>query len=118
MPSRLTSSVFVAALLRRVQAEGGFAYVARRGNGSAGAVFLAVYRHATGDYELLAPAPSGPDDDDPASGGRSFVADRFLEDSDALRRFIESESRFDPDFWLVEIENLKSDIAALVTIAQ
>lgn len=118
LPIRLTSAVFVASLVRRVQGDGGFAYVARRGDDSAGAVFVAVFRPDTGSYAMFVPAPPSLDDETAEAGGRSFVTGPEFGDGEALRQFTESEARFDPDFWLIEIESFRSDIGALITIAE
>lgn len=116
MPVRVTSALFVAALVRRVQAGGGFAYVIRRGHVAAGAVFVAFHRAETGGYDLFAPGP--PDDAASPSGGRAFMAGRPLADAAQLHDFVGGEARFDPDFWLVEIENWHAPPGDLITIVE
>ena len=94
---RVASHIFVAALLRRAQAAGAFATVLRSGERSAGAVFVVSLfgRDAT----LYAPAPSDPD------GARRH--EPVLEDVDerAVAERLASEARFDPDHWVIEIED-------------
>ncbi|WP_306118144.1 MULTISPECIES: DUF1491 family protein [unclassified Roseitalea] len=118
MVARLTTTIFVAALIRRVQAGGGFAYVARHGNDEAGTLFVAFHRAEDGRYDLFQPAP--PD----LSGARDTVAQAHMfvpgpsvSDALALRDFAEREARFDPDFWLVEIENWTEPVDALIALA-
>ena len=95
---RVTTELWVSALVRRVFASGGFAAVMRRGAAEAGAVFVAV-RDRTGHVTLYGPAPQtsyeagAPDD-------RHFMP-VAAQDTDL---YIEREVRFDPDIWLVEVE--------------
>ena len=42
MTARVKSDFWVSVLIRRVQIEGGFAYLARRGAPEAGAIFIKV----------------------------------------------------------------------------
>lgn len=95
---RVTTELWVSALVRRVFASGGFAAVMRRGASEAGAVFVAV-RDRSGHVTLYGPAPqtsyeAGRPDD------RHFMP-VVAEDADG---YIEREVRFDPDIWLVEVE--------------
>ncbi|WP_018239137.1 DUF1491 family protein [Ensifer sp. BR816] len=99
---RVKTHIFVASLLRRVFAGGGYAAVLRKGAEEAGALFIRQ-RTRLGTETLYAPAP------------QSF----FEEETDSLRKFevrlrdaqaevidgaLSSEIRFDPDCWIVEIE--------------
>lgn len=99
---RLKSGFFVAALVRRAMGEGAFAAVTAKGSDDAGAIFVVVDR-LDGTADLHAPAPQA-----------------MMEDRDADRRFetvlaavprfevverLERERRFDPDCWVVEIED-------------
>jgi len=96
---RLTSTLFVAQILRRVFADGGFAAVVRHGAESAGAIFLTV-RMRDGTVRLYAPAAQMLAGED---GDRRFMEEPPLEEAALARRF-EREARFDPDFWIVELE--------------
>ena len=96
---RVTSAFFVALLLRRVFADGSFAAVARRGAAEAGAVHV-LARGREGALALFAPASQTEAADD---GGRRFMREA-LADEAALDARLAREARFDPDFWLVEIE--------------
>lgn len=96
---RLTSELFVAALVRRVFADGNFAAVERRGASAAGAVFVCA-RARDGSVRLFGPAPQTLAEPD---GERRFTEER-IEGEEGLARRLEREARFDPDFWLVDIE--------------
>lgn len=111
---RLTSDFWVSALLRRVQGEGGFAYLARRGAPEAGAIFIKTSTRF-GTCDLYSPAPQTSYDDD-SDGERRFL--RILHDveDEAVSEKMAREIRFDPDLWLVELEDV-ADVAALFPIA-
>ena len=96
---RLTSDLFVSHLTRRVFSDGGFAAVARKGAEAAGAVFV-VSRTRHGSVALYGPASQTHASDD---GARRFMKEAVADDAMLERRF-EREARFDPDFWVVEIE--------------
>ncbi|EHK53596.1 DUF1491 family protein, partial [Allomesorhizobium alhagi] len=53
---RVTTDLFVSALVRRIFAAGGFAAVVKRGATEAGAVFV-IARGRLGDASLYGPAP-------------------------------------------------------------
>lgn len=102
---RVTTEIWVAALLRRVFGEGGFGAVLRRGGDSAGAVFI-VGRERSGEATLFGPAPqTGYDDARPEE--RYFVEMLRTEDEARLSDKLEREARFDPDLWVVELEPAK-----------
>jgi hypothetical protein len=96
---RVTSELFVSQLLRRLFAAGEFAAVVRRGAEAAGAIFV-VSRGRSGDVRLYGPAPQSFGEDD---GARRFMAEPVKDDAAMDQRFAR-EARFDPDFWVVEIE--------------
>ncbi|WP_102957754.1 DUF1491 family protein [Mangrovicella endophytica] len=101
---RITSEIFVAQLVRRVFSAGGFAAVGRRGAEAAGAIFVLV-RHRGGAIELYGPAVQTESAED---GSRRFMREDVA-DEEALERRFEREARFDPDFWVVEIEVDKAE---------
>lgn len=116
MSLRVTSEVFVGALVRRTRAAGGFAYVARKGNPQAGAVFIAFHDASNGSYALYQTAPPALDGDAAERDARRFIHARTLEGDEQLRAMVESEARFDPDFWLIEIENWSGPVSELLAI--
>jgi hypothetical protein len=100
---RLKSSIWVAAYLRRCNVEGVFAAVRRRGAEEAGAVFVKVSR-LDGTAALYGPAPQTAfEDARPAE--RAFVAvTQAVPEADVELR-LEKEIKFDPDVWIVEVED-------------
>jgi hypothetical protein len=102
---RLKSAIWVSAYLRRCQIEGAFAAVRRRGAEEAGAVFIKVNR-LDGTAQLFGPAPQSVFDDAQPSD-RAFA--RCITDESAVEAVIEAylsrEIRFDPDVWIVEVED-------------
>lgn len=96
---RITSELFVAQLVRRVFGAGGFAAVERRGADMAGAIFV-VQRSRDGSIALYGPAVQSMADE---TGLRRFMREAASTEGDLAARF-EREARFDPDYWIVEIE--------------
>lgn len=103
---RLKSSIWVAAYLRRCGVEGVFAAVRRRGAEEAGAVFVKVSR-LDSTAVLYGPAPQTAFDE-AHPFDRAFVAvtDASQPKPDAdVEAFLAREARFDPDVWIVEVED-------------
>lgn len=101
---RLKSSIFVSALLRRAQVEGAFGVVVRRGAEEAGAVFVKV-TPMDGTAALYGPAPQTAfDEADPSDRKFSVLVPPGRPEADADAR-IAREVRFDPDLYVVEIED-------------
>lgn len=99
---RVTSDLWVSALLRRVQSAGGFGAVLRRGAVEAGAIFI-VSRSRLGGVTLYGPAPQIAYEE-----GRPEER-RFSEllgptDDETVDARIDREVRFDPDLWVIEVE--------------
>lgn len=100
---RVVSSFWVGAHVRRCHAAGAYATVARKGATEAGAIFVVVDR-LDGTADLYAPAPQALfDTDQPLD--RQF--EKVLEGASSaeVRDRIAREVRFDPDLWVVEIED-------------
>jgi hypothetical protein len=100
---RLTSAIWVSAYIRRVFVEGAFAAVMRRGAEEAGAIFVTVDR-LDGTVDLYGPAPQTAFDDERPTD-RLFSRLETGIDRLALQQRLASEMRFDPDVWVVEIED-------------
>jgi hypothetical protein len=95
---RLPAKLEVSALLRSIEAEGGFATVLHRGDSSGGSLLLIVGsrgRHVgclervlgpTGDYEWRSAGPA--ESADPRE----------------VPAFLAKRTRFDPDLWAVELD--------------
>jgi hypothetical protein len=100
---RLKSGIWVAAFIRRCQAEGAPAVVMRRGAEEAGAIFVVVDR-LDGTNDFYAPAPQ-------TEVREGSVIDRLFqrvgegEDGLAISDRIARETRFDPDVWVVAVED-------------
>ena len=94
---RLKSAIYVQALIRRCEVAGAAAYLLRRGAEEAGAVFLKL-NPLNGALTVLSPARRGED----------RVWTRPLGDAaDEARcaEYFARQIRFDPDIWIVEIED-------------
>lgn len=100
---RLTSAIWVAAFVRRCHVEGAYAVVRRRGSPEAGAIFVLV-DHLDGRCVLFGQAPQALIDGD-AGLDRVFVPLEKVYDADAARERLEREIKFDPDLWVVEVED-------------
>ena len=98
MIARLKAGIFVRALIRRAEVAGAQAYVVRRGAEEAGAIVLKISR-LDGTCLVL---------DQARLGEGELVWVKPLGDSadeDRARAFFEKQIRFDPDLWIVEIED-------------
>jgi hypothetical protein len=103
---RLKSAIWVAAYLRRCNVEGVFAAVRRRGAEEAGAVFIKVNR-LDGTATLYGPAPQTAFEEMRPSD-RAFVPVVGAKEPAAeaeVEKYLTREIKFDPDVWIVEIED-------------
>jgi hypothetical protein len=113
---RVTTDLFVSALIRRVFGDGGFAAVVRRGATEAGAVFI-VTRNRLGEAALYAPAAQAAyAADTPATRQFTLVGENF--DQETLDGRLAREQRFDSDIWVVEIEPGRTPFAEFVEITK
>jgi hypothetical protein len=97
MIPRLKSAIYVQALMRRAESEGASAYLVRRGAEEAGAVFLKVSR-LDGTCAVLSPARRGEE--------RVWTRPLGEAATDAqASEYFAKQLRFDPDIWIVEIED-------------
>lgn len=101
---RLKSGIWVAAYIRRCGVEGVFAAVRRRGADDAGAIFIIVNR-LNGTADLYGPAPQTAfDEEKPFDRAFAPVLGDSPAPESAAEAFIVRESRFDPDVWVIEVE--------------
>ncbi len=102
--ARLTSDFWVSAWLRQAAHDGLVAVLRRRGAPEASAIFVKLDR-LDGSAVLYGPAPQALADPD---GARRF---QLILDSDpgSIEERVARERKFDPDLWLVEIENRGGD---------
>ncbi len=103
-PMRLTSDFVVAATLRRAAGAGAYAVLRRRGEAQAGAIFLIV-DCLDGSGALFGPAPQSSYDDHPAERRfcRLHQPERLAREEIEAR--LDKELRFDPDCFVIEIED-------------
>lgn len=98
MSARLKAGFFVRALIRRVEVAGAQAYVVKKGSEEAGAVFLKVSR-LDGSCTVLNQVVGGE--------GQRVWARPLGETCDDLQAaaYFAKQKKFDPDLWIVEIED-------------
>jgi len=102
---RLKSAIWVAAYIRRCHIEGAFAAVRRRGAEEAGAIFVKLNR-LDGTAELFGPAPqSAFEDARPADRIFNRCLGELPAPEDKVEERLARELRFDPDVWIVEVED-------------
>ena len=99
MEPRLKSGIWVKALIHRCAVEAVPALVVRKGDESAGGVYVKV-NHLDGRAEVFSQARRG-------DGSRVWMCATGAEpvpeaDADA---YVERQVKFDPDIWVVEIED-------------
>ncbi len=98
--ARIKSSIWVDAYLRRVQFNGGFAAILKKGDPDAGAIYIEI-DNMQGQIKLLKPAFN------PDFSERKWCYQ--FEDERISRleviEFFEKEKRLDPDLWVINIED-------------
>jgi hypothetical protein len=94
MDERLPSHLEVAAIIRRTQADGGFATVLRRGDRDRGAVTLIVQER--GEIRGILERELGAE----------FLYEWTFKHagSESMDDLIARRLQFDPDFWLIELD--------------
>lgn len=110
MTERLTSQIIVQALIRKTQAEGGFAAVLHKGDPISGAIILQLRQsnneimtferisHHSGGYQLMP------------------IATEYSSDNEKMAQYIDKRRRFDRDLWVLELDvvNAEQLVAAIV----
>lgn len=100
---RLQSHIWVAAFMRREQADGVFAALLRKGSREAGAIFV-VQNHLNGNCTVWAPAPQTAFMDADLPAGRLFEKVKDAVAEVEARQWLDRQISFDPDCWIVETE--------------
>ena len=113
---RVTTDLWVSAIVRRAFAAGGFAAIVRRGATEAGAVMV-IARDRLGEARLFLPA-SQTSYDEARPNERMFTETIRSSDETALQERMEREIRFDPDLWIVELEVDDSLFQELVAVTK
>ncbi|MCO6186717.1 DUF1491 family protein [Rhizobium sp. L1K21] len=111
---RLTSEMFISALVRRAFSAGDFAAIEVKGAHEAGAIFIRQ-RFRDGLQTVYAPAPQS-FFDERKPDGRLFEIRLDKVDSAEADKLIGREKNFDPDLWVIEIESDK--VAALIDVVE
>lgn len=94
----LSTDIWVAALIRRVELGGGFAMLIRKGDARAGSVLVKVLNRSDRTVRLYAEATRG-------DGERVWMRPALSEQEPDLDRYIERAIKVDPDIWVVEVED-------------
>ena len=98
MLPRIKSLIQVQAVIRRAELSGAHAFLVRRGSDEAGALFLKLSR-LDGTFTVLNQARRG--------DGELVWTKPLGEavDEAAVNTWLEKQTRFDPDLWILEIED-------------
>jgi len=96
----LSTDVWAGALIRRANQAGAFATVARKGDARAGTVLVKVVDRRAGKARLYAQAVRG-------EGETVWMEPQPGRDEAELDAYVEKQARFDPDLWLIEVEDLE-----------
>ena len=94
MAERLPAHLEVAAIMRRAEADGGFAMVLRKGDPDRGTLTLVLQQR--GEIRGILERELGP----------SFIYEWIFKPagSETVRELIARRERFDTDFWLIELD--------------
>jgi hypothetical protein len=111
---RVTSDLFVSALVRRIHSGGGFAAVERRGSSEAGAIFL-VLRDRDGSLTLYGPAPQSAYEEGRPNERRFQVVLETADEGQVADK-LAREGRFDPDLWIVECECRRDELEEIAGV--
>ncbi len=98
MTPRLKAGFFVRALIRRAEVAGAQAYVVKKGAEDAGAVFLKIAR-LDGSCTVLNQITLGEDE-----RGWARPLGESCDEAKAAAYF-ERQKKYDPDLWIIEIED-------------
>ena len=110
MNARLTSKLLVSGLIRRANAQGGFAMVLRKGDEISGTIVLHLVQNGAnlGLFERMVDldghatlSPCGPQN--------------ITQDTE-INEYIERRGRADPDLWVVELDIVNGERFAAETI--
>lgn len=94
----LSTDIWVGALIRRAELEGAYATVIRKGDPRGGAVLVKALDRRAAAARLYAEAIRG-------DGERVWMSPVAATDEAALDAYIDRAIRFDPDVWVIEIDD-------------
>ena len=112
---RLKTDIIVSALLRRAQAAGAFAVVARKGDADAGALAVKVFIGA-GEGRLFVQSrdldgakvwrnPLSTSDLTENNDAKDGLDDQTRSPEPEIDAYLARETKIDPDLWIVEIDD-------------
>jgi len=102
---RLRADIWVSAYLRRCEVEGATAVLRRRGASEAGAIFVKIDR-LDGSAAVYGPAPQSESRDGIERLFTRLHSADWITPDEAEKR-LAKEMKFDPDLWIVEVEDKK-----------
>ena len=94
----LSTDLWAAALIRRAELAGAFATVARKGDARAGTVIVKAFDTTNRRARLYSEA-FGPD------GERLWMQPVESDFESELDEYLQRQIRYDPDLWIIEIED-------------
>lgn len=94
----LSSDLWVSALIRRAEIAGAYATVVKKGDDRAGSVIVKAYDTSTRAARLYTEAFGG-------DGDRLWIQPVTSESEAELDAYIARQRGYDPDLWVVEIED-------------
>lgn len=96
MSARMPAHLLVAALVRRVQAAGGFAYILQRGDADAGAILIECSDR--GQRQMLLEQARD------MAGQQIWREMPMAADGAAHAEMLAKRRRADPDIWIIELD--------------
>lgn len=108
---RLKSELWVAAWLRNCAAAGAYAYLRRRGAADAGAIFLKLDK-LNGETAIYGPAYQADYDEDALDRKFRRLHRQDVISSPEAEDILARELKFDPDLWIIEVEDRQGRIFA------
>ena len=94
----LSSDLWTSALIRRAELAGAFATVVRKGDARAGTVIVKAYDSSNRTARLFTEAFG-------ADGDRLWIQPVTSDLESELDAYIRRQAGYDPDIWVVEIED-------------
>ena len=107
----LSSVLWVSALIRRAEIGGAFATVVRKGDARAGTVIVKAYDTSNRQARLYTEAFG-------ADGERLWIQPVQSEMESELDAYIQRQIGYDPDIWVVEIEDREGRHFITETVAK
>lgn len=98
MQPKLKAAIQIQAIIRRAEVAGAQAFLVRRGSEEAGALFLKLSR-LDGTYTVLNQARRGEGELVWTKPVGEWVG------NEAVAKYLDKQLRFDPDIWILEIED-------------